>query len=78
MRTLFDQTLAQAPQDANFGSDQYIFSHIFGDQELYRETSRRDAGLVPREGLNEEHVEEVRAKAAALQDGAFEFSIGLD
>jgi hypothetical protein len=28
MRKMFDQALAQAPQDANFGSDQYIFSHI--------------------------------------------------
>ena len=78
MRKMFDQALAQAPQDANFGSDQYIFSHIFGDQELYREILRRDAGLEPREGLNEEHIEEVRAKAAARQDGSFEFGIGLD
>ena len=65
MRKMFDQALAQAPQDANFGSDQYIFSHIFGDQELYREILRRDAGLQLKEGLNEGHIEEVRAKAAA-------------
>jgi hypothetical protein len=78
MRKMFDQALAQAPEDANFGSDQYIFSHIFGDQELYREILRRDAGLTPRDGLNEEHIEEVRAKAAARQDGSFEFGIGLD
>lgn len=78
MRRMFDQALAQAPQDANFGSDQYIFSHIFGDQELYREVKRRSAGLKPTEGLNEEHIEEVRAKAAARQDGSFEFGIGLD
>lgn len=78
MRKMFDQALAQAPGDANFGSDQYIFSHIFGDQELYREILRRDAGLEPREGLNEAHIEEVRTKAAARQDGSFEFGIGLD
>lgn len=78
MRRMFDQALTQAPQDANFGSDQYIFSHIFGDQELYREILRRDAGLKPKEGLNEGHIEEVRAKAAARRDGSFEFGIGLD
>lgn len=78
MRKMFDQALAQAPEDANFGSDQYIFSHIFGDQELYREILRRDAGLGSRDGLNEAHIEEVRVKAAARQDGSFEFGIGLD
>jgi hypothetical protein len=78
MRKMFEQALAQAPQDANFGSDRYIFSHIFGDQELYREILRWDAGLRPNAGLNEEHIEEVRAKAAARQDGSFEFGIGLD
>jgi len=78
MRKMFDQALAQAPQDANFGSDQYIFSHIFRDQELYREIMRRDAGLQLKEGLNERHIEEVRAKAAVRHDGSFEFGIGLD
>ncbi|KAM0716513.1 hypothetical protein Q7P37_007958 [Cladosporium fusiforme] len=78
MRKLFQQALAQAPQDANFGSDQYILSHIFGDQELYREIVRRDAGEPPREGWNEGHIEEVRAKAAAHPDGNFEFGIGID
>lgn len=78
MRKLFDQALEQAPRDANFGSDQYILSHIFGDQELYREIVRRDTGLPPREGWNEGHLEEVRAKAAARPDGSFEFGIGVD
>lgn len=78
MRRMFDQALAQAPQDANFGSDQYIFSHIFGDQELYREILRRDAGLKARKGWNEDHIKEVRAKAAARPDGSFEFGIGID
>ena len=78
MRKMFNQALAQAPQDANFGSDQYIFSHILGDQELYREILRRDTGVKPRDDLNEAHIEEVRAKAAARQDGSFEFGIGLD
>lgn len=78
MRKMFAQALAQAPQEANFGSDQYIFSHIFGDQELYREIARRDSGLPPRRGWNEGHIEEVRAKAAARPDGNFEFGIGID
>lgn len=78
LRRMFQQALAQAPQEANFGSDQYIFSHIFGDQELYREILRRDAGLQPREGWNEVHIEEVRAKAAARPDKSFEFGIGID
>jgi hypothetical protein len=55
-----------------------VVTNIFEDQELYREILRRDAGLHPKEGLNERHIEEVRAKAAARHDGSFEFGIGLD
>lgn len=41
-RKLFGQALALAETEGNFGSDQYIFSHIFGDQEVWREALRRD------------------------------------
>ncbi|GAB7360917.1 hypothetical protein MBLNU230_g0902t1 [Neophaeotheca triangularis] len=90
MRKLFNQTLEQAKTEANFGSDQYIFSHVFGDQEVYREMLRRDAlspservrakvsGYGSRSHFNPEHIEEVRKKAAARHDGSFEFGIGVD
>lgn len=78
LRKLFQQAFRQVPADSNFGSDQYIFSHIFGDQELYREILRRDIGLPPNENFNAAHIEEVRAKAAAHPDGNFEFGIGVD
>ena len=41
-RKLFGQALELAKTEGNFGSDQYIFSHIFGDQEVWREALRRD------------------------------------
>lgn len=78
LRKLFQQAYRQVPADSNFGSDQFIFSHIFGDQELYREILRRDSGLPPNENFNAAHIEEVRAKAAAHPDGNFEFGIGVD
>lgn len=90
MRKLFNQTLEQIKVEANFGSDQYIFSHVFGDQEVYREMLRRDAlspsermrakvsGWGSRSHFNPDHIEEVRAKAAKHYDGTFEFSVGVD
>ena len=39
---------------------------------------RRNAGLKPREKLNEAHIEKGWAKAAARPDGSFEFGIGLE
>ncbi|KAK3670753.1 hypothetical protein LTR78_009325 [Recurvomyces mirabilis] len=91
MRKLFGQALKQAHEEPNIGSDQYIFSHIFGDQEIWREAVRRDAVLTQqktrpyakqghrgRVDFVEEHISEVRAKAAEREDGNFEFGIGLD
>ncbi|KAK3674043.1 hypothetical protein LTR78_006246 [Recurvomyces mirabilis] len=91
MRKLFGQALKQARDEPNIGSDQYIFSHIFGDQEIWREAIGRDAilgqqrtrsgpkqGLRGREFFIEEHISEVRAKAAEREDGNFEFGIGVD
>ena len=63
---------------------QYIFSHIFGDQEVWRESLRRDAvRLWNNRGslhshFNEEHVKEVRNKASIRDDRTFEFGIGID
>jgi hypothetical protein len=90
MRKLFGQALVLAGQERNFGSDQYIFSHIFGDQELWREIVRRGSlPLVQRIQLKlglldlsknypNEHLEEVQKKAANRKDGNFEFGIGVD
>jgi hypothetical protein len=85
MRELYSEALARVEKDPNFGSDQYILSQIFGDQELYRETLRRDSksGLQrwrekdrvdPRAQIfNEAHIEAVRNESRRL-----EFGLGID
>jgi hypothetical protein len=78
MRRMLNHVLLQAPQDINFGSYQCIFSHKSGNQKLYREMMRRDAGLTLKEGLNVTRIKDVRVEAAACLDGSFEFGIGLD
>ncbi|KAK3709710.1 hypothetical protein LTR37_010737 [Vermiconidia calcicola] len=90
MRKLFEQALAQAEEERNFGSDQYVLSHIFGDQELWREIVRRDSlsvgqrlksrwsGTASSERFPEAHINEVRMKAESRYDKNFEFGIGVD
>lgn len=89
MRKMFGQALDLAQKERNFGSDQYIFSHIFGDQELWREIVRRDQGSwagradgrpgQPRgRSFPEQHLSEVRQKAESRLDKNYEFGIGLD
>jgi len=89
MRKLFKQALEQAQYESNFGSDQYIFSHIFGDQEIWREMMRRDSMHAaarlgsklkghPKDHFNLQHLDEVREKAANHPDRNFEFGIGVD
>jgi len=83
MRKLFAQALKQAEYEANFGSDQYILSHIFGDQELWREAVRRtsnasDGDVELHRHFDPHHLDEVQKKAAEREDGTFEFGIGVD
>lgn len=94
MRKMFNQALellTNDPFEANMGSDQYIFSHILGDQEVWREALRQDSrnnlqkmkeklkgGYEPLHPFVPEHVEEVRKKASRRPDKNFEFGIGLD
>ncbi|TKA66939.1 hypothetical protein B0A55_10723 [Friedmanniomyces simplex] len=90
MRKLFGQAFEQAQVESNIGSDQYIFSRIFGDQEIWREAVRRDSLQTtsslakqwmsghPKDFFPQQHLEEVRKKAASREDGNFEFGIGLD
>lgn len=90
MRKMFGQALLLAKTERNFGSDQFIFSHIFGDQQLWREIIRRDslplkdrmwslwAGPPAGRDFPAEHLAEVRDKAKARADGNFEFGIGVD
>jgi len=81
MRKLFKQAEKQANGKADAGSDQHIFSQIFGDQELWREAVRRDA-KGPRNSAKKEwsheHIDAVRQKASRQSDGTFEFGIGID
>ena len=83
-KKLLNQAKAQLLYEPNFGSDQYIFSHVFGDQEIWREAIRRDSlGYWDGKGdlhshFNEKHIKEVRDKAKARPDGKFEFGIGID
>ncbi|KAK5174225.1 uncharacterized protein LTR77_001305 [Saxophila tyrrhenica] len=90
MRKMFGQALAQAEKERNFGSDQFIFSHIFGDQQVWREVLRRDSmsarqkmqhkwrGPPANRNYNEKHLTEVVEKAKTREDGNFEFGIGVD
>ena len=82
MRKLFGQAKELALIEANIGSDQYIFSHIYGDQSVWRENVRREAGSgladPNKAGWPQEHFDEVRRKADAREDKNFEFGIGVD
>ncbi|KAK4496765.1 hypothetical protein PRZ48_012748 [Zasmidium cellare] len=90
MKKLFTQALEILQYEANMLSDQHIFSHILGEQELWREAIRRDnlAGhekfldsikdYVPKNRFNKTHVDLVRIKAAMREDKSYEFNIGLD
>lgn len=83
-RKMFDQAKVQLEFEPNIGSDQYIFSHIFGDQEIWRETKRRDSLSFWKSSgplhshFNEKHIQEVRNKASSRPDQNFEFGIGID
>ncbi|USW58777.1 hypothetical protein Slin15195_G120960 [Septoria linicola] len=94
MRKMFNQALellTNDPREGNMGSDQYIFSHILGDQEVWREALRQDSrnnlqkmkeklkgGYEPLHPFVPSHIEEVRKKAANRPDKNWEFGIGLD
>ena len=90
LRKLFGQALAQLEDESNFGSDQYIISHIFGDQEVWREAMRRGSltvagqlrlkwqGLATKKNYPKNHLEEVRRKANGREDNNFEFGLGVD
>ncbi|CAK4022178.1 Hypothetical predicted protein [Lecanosticta acicola] len=90
MRKLFAQAMEQLKAEPNIGSDQYIFSHILGDQQIYRETllnnipqtirkyKQWNKELSPSDERIRTHLHEVREKAAARGDKSFEFGIGVD
>ncbi|KAF2159229.1 hypothetical protein M409DRAFT_71216 [Zasmidium cellare ATCC 36951] len=90
MKKLFSQALEILQYEANMLSDQHIFSHILGDQELWREAIRRDSlsgheklldtikDFVPNTKFNTTHLDLVRIKAAMRKEKSYEFHIGLD
>ncbi|KAI5200578.1 hypothetical protein E4T39_05685 [Aureobasidium subglaciale] len=85
MRDLYTEALARVEKDPNFGSDQYVISQIFGDQELYREVLRQDSltswqrwwhkdSEDPQARIfNPSHIETVRNSSRRL-----EFGLGID
>ncbi|KAG9565889.1 hypothetical protein KCU71_g5058, partial [Aureobasidium melanogenum] len=90
MRKLFTEALVRAEQDPNFGSDQKIFTQLFGEQEVAREALRR-ASTSPWKRLlrnihsnerfgryKKEHLDAVRGKDLEFGLGVdYESSIGL-
>ncbi|KXT00137.1 hypothetical protein AC578_3282 [Pseudocercospora eumusae] len=90
MRRMFERAMVLLSGDANFGSDQHIFSHIFGDQSVWREVVRREErseAEIMHEASpeyqapypwNEKHLKQVAKKSADAPGGTLEFSIGLD
>ncbi|KAI4705454.1 hypothetical protein J4E81_000336 [Alternaria sp. BMP 2799] len=85
MKALFERAMEKADKDRNFGSDQKIFSEIFGDQEFQREVMRqRHRGFFQKTGdwltgrksiLSPQSERHLREHRAGKPD---EFGIGLD
>jgi hypothetical protein len=89
MRALFERAAQKMDRDKNFGSDQWIFANIFGEQEFQRELLREQyLGSWDRFwrwlGLGEKSILEGNRKHRKPDgwkhgaDGAFEFGIGID
>lgn len=90
MRKLFVQADSVARLEKKTASYQYVFSRIFGEQELYREVVRRDSisagqqqknnwfGQRDKTSFNEQHLNEVRDKVLARNGSGLDFGIGLD
>ncbi|CAG5145248.1 uncharacterized protein ALTATR162_LOCUS1680 [Alternaria atra] len=85
MKALFERAMEKAEKDRNFGSDQKIFSEIFGDQEFQREVMRqRHRSVFQKVGdwstgrksiLNPQSERRMREHKQGKPD---EFGIGLD
>lgn len=85
MKALFERAMEKAEKDRNFGSDQKIFSEIFGDQEFQREVMRqRHRNVFQKMGdwltgrnsiLNPQSERHLRDHKGGKPD---EFGIGLD
>ncbi|KAI4785510.1 hypothetical protein E4T44_14102, partial [Aureobasidium sp. EXF-8845] len=85
MRELYTEALARVEKDANFGSDQYILSQIFGDQELYREILRRDSKSWLQRWMEEDYEDpqaqifhEAHIEVVKNQSRRLEFGLGID
>ncbi|KAI5271956.1 hypothetical protein E4T47_04711 [Aureobasidium subglaciale] len=87
MRKLFTTALARAEQDPNFGSDQKIFSQLFGEQEIAREVLRRESLSVSwwgwlgssLSGQNDKRMTLFKQEHLdAVQGQDLEFGLGVD
>lgn len=85
MRLLFAESVIRATKDPNFGSDQNIFSGIFGEQEVYREMVRqRDMSWWDRlytryyGDSRANFIKEKDMRAMKNQTRSMEFGVGLD
>ncbi|KAF1838435.1 hypothetical protein BDW02DRAFT_485116, partial [Decorospora gaudefroyi] len=72
LKKLFERAMVEADKDRNFGSDQKIFSGIFGAQEVGREAMTRNLGFLQR------IADWVRGRKSEGVNGENEFGIGLD
>ena len=90
-RKLFKEAERLMKIEPNSGSDQYIFSHIFGDQQIWRESVLREElklvtdGAILAEKLThihqdfkKEHFDRVSAKVAGRPDRNYEFGLTID
>ena len=85
LKALFTRAMAKAEKDKNFGSDQKIFSEIFGDQEFQREVMRlRSRSFFTRVSefltgrksiVDDDGTRNLREHKPGRQD---EFGVGLD
>lgn len=81
MRKLFTEALNRAELDAGFGSDQQIFSQLFGEQEVHRELLRQEEmskSWFVRSGNDERKQRFKKEHLDAVRDKDVEFGLGVD
>ena len=83
MRKLFTEATMRAEEDGNFGSDQHIFSRLFGEQEVLREFRRQQSmngirrltdGFIK----DERHRKFSKEHLNLVKDRDVEFGLGVD
>lgn len=76
LRKVFRAADKQARNDSNFGSDQHIFSQMFGEQEKQRNVLKQRVNSWT--SILSDWLPGVKSSAGLLDDPVMEFGIGVD